>query len=156
MTIKVILPDLSFLDPERVRKAITNGLTAAAKDVLTDFKTTTLTWQHKPEFEIVGSGVDDRTVGTDDEIYGYVNDGTPAHVIRAKNAKVLKFTEFYRAKTQPKVIGSNNGGPGGADIFRREVHHPGTTAREFDTEIESKWNGMLETIMQRAIDSEFD
>lgn len=43
----------------------------------------------------------------------YVNDGTRPHVIRPKNAKVLRF-----------VVG-------GQVVFARVVHHPGTRANPF-------------------------
>lgn len=44
------------------------------------------------------------------------NDGTPPHLIRARNRKVLRFP-----------------GAGGQLVFVREVHHPGTTGSRFLT-----------------------
>lgn len=44
----------------------------------------------------------------------YVHEGTRAHVIRAKNKKVLRFK-----------------GAGGGYVYRRVVHHPGTKGRPF-------------------------
>lgn len=53
-------------------------------------------------------------IGTFDVPYaGFMQDGTRAHIIRAKTSKRLKFW----------------GGSGW--VFRREVHHPGTVARPF-------------------------
>lgn len=53
------------------------------------------------------------TIGSDVEYAPMVNDGTRPHVIRPKNAKVLRF----------KV--------GGQTVFARVVHHPGTRAQPF-------------------------
>jgi hypothetical protein len=53
------------------------------------------------------------TVGSDLEYAALVNDGTRPHVIRPRNAKVLRFTV------------------GGQVVFARVVNHPGTKARPF-------------------------
>jgi hypothetical protein len=53
------------------------------------------------------------TVGSDLEYAAMVNDGTKPHVIRPKNAKVLRFNV------------------GGQVVFARVVNHPGTRARPF-------------------------
>jgi len=53
------------------------------------------------------------TIGSDVEYAPMVNDGTRPHIIRPKNAKVLRF----------KV--------GGQTVFARVVHHPGTRAQPF-------------------------
>jgi hypothetical protein len=52
------------------------------------------------------------------------------------------------------VIGSRAGSRGTTIVHTRQVHHPGTQAREFEEVIGEKWNGLLATIFQRAIDSE--
>lgn len=53
------------------------------------------------------------TVGSDLEYAAFVNDGTKAHIIRPKRAKVLRFQV------------------GGRTVFARLVHHPGTKPRPF-------------------------
>lgn len=53
------------------------------------------------------------TVGSDVEYAPYVNDGTRPHVIRPKNAQVLRF----RA--------------GGRTVFAKVVQHPGTRPNPF-------------------------
>ena len=61
--------------------------------------------------------------------YGqWVNDGTRPHVIRARNAKFLRFTV------------------GGVVMFRRSVMHPGTKPRKFVQSIE----GAGEMLLARA------
>jgi hypothetical protein len=140
-------------DPKRMARAIANALDGAAKGVLIDFKTTTSSWRHKPSFQTSSPSPYERIVGTSDEIYGYVNNGTRAHTIRPRGRR-LRFASGYRAKTRPGVIGSTGGGPFGSPVFARVVHHPGTAARHFDEAIAKKWQAQLPVIMQRAIDSE--
>lgn len=53
------------------------------------------------------------TVGSDVEYAAMVNDGTRPHVIRPRNARVLRFRV------------------GGQVVFARVVNHPGTRARPF-------------------------
>lgn len=61
------------------------------------------TWTLRPQY----------TISTDVEYAPYVHDGTRPHVIRPKNASVLRFEI------------------GGRVVYARVVHHPGTRARPF-------------------------
>lgn len=153
MPLKVIIPKSVALDPKRLLRAIENGLDGAAKNVLIDFKVTVQTWQQKPDFAISESP-GERTIGTDDEIYGYVNDGTRAHLIVAKTAAGLAFGSQFTPKTSVRVIGSSAGSRGGPLRRPKAVRHPGTEAREFDEVIAEKWRDLFPVIMQRAIDAE--
>jgi hypothetical protein len=154
MKIKAVIPRDLGLDPRRLQRAITNGLDASAKAAKVDFGVTTQTWAKKPDFEISEPDPYSRVIGTDDEIYGYVNDGTKPHLIVARNGKALAFGVPSGAKTTPRVIGSSAGRKGSTMIRRKAVQHPGTDAREFDQAIAEKWENQLPTTMQRAIDSE--
>lgn len=58
------------------------------------------------------------TVGTDVEYALYVHEGTKPHIIRPVNARVLAFPAGGRRS-------------GGAMVFARVVHHPGTRAQPF-------------------------
>ena len=126
---------------------------AAAKAVKVDFGVVTQTWQHKPAFTIERPSDAVRIVSTDDEVFGYVDEGTKPHVIVA-HGKTLAFPSGHQAKTRPKVIGSTKGGRGGATVFTPRVNHPGTTARDFTETIAAKWDEQLAVIVQRAIDAE--
>lgn len=153
-SVKVFVPKSLVADPQKLARAVANALDGAAKGALEDFKVTTATWQHKVDFTIDSPGADRRVVGTDDDIYGYVSGGTRPHIIVA-HGKALAFPGGgFRPKSRPRYIGSNKGSKGGAVIFRPVVHHPGTTAREFDEAIAEKWQKELPVTMQRAIDSE--
>jgi hypothetical protein len=150
---KPILPKDAILDARKLARAKKNALDGAAKGALIDFKTTAATWDHTPDFAIETPSDDERIVGTDDEIYGYVEGGTRPHVIQAKAGGVLAFGPGAKAKTRPRVIGSGSGSKGGATVFRPRVNHPGTDAREFSVVIAEKWNEQLPLLLQRAIDA---
>lgn len=155
-TAKVFVPkDLGLKNVER---AVKNALKNTAKNVEVDFKTVTQTWNHKPAFDttdISNSNQIGVEVSTSDEIFGYVEEGTKPHIITPKRGKVLFIPGVnYRAKTRPRVIGSNKGGRDNTFVFTRLVQHPGTKAREFSDTIARKWEKELPDIVQRSIDSE--
>jgi hypothetical protein len=149
---------------EAFTKAITAAANEAAKQIEKDFEATTKTWKHKPKFV---KEVDVRTspvqvlVGTDDEIYRYVDEGTKPHPIFAgiytgkSNKKALAFQwggpGSYRAKTSPGVIGSKAGGPTGPMVAFPFVQHPGTNPRNFDETIQKKWEPRFKRLMEQAM-----
>src|SRR4030042_951153 len=129
------------LQVEAMRAALEAKADEVSKDILLEFEITTATWEHQVKFEreiSVGPNSIDVLVGTDDEIYGYVNGGTRAHVILPKGDYPLKFQAGYSAKTTPGLISSKSGGPYGEVVFARGVIHPGTEARNFDENIAKK------------------
>ena len=157
VVIKEIKP--SAFKNKAFRDAIMRGAEAYAKELLADFEKTTETWKTEVEFEKV---VDYRPkgpevfVGTDNEIYGYVNDGTDPHPIFPVRAKALRFQwggkGSYTPKTAPRVIGSQAGGPSGPIVFRGAVwKHPGTKGRHFDEEIEKKHQPKFKRAMEKAM-----
>lgn len=151
--IKVIIPKRAMAEPRKMAQAIKNALDGAAKAAQVDFNVTAQTWQHKPAFTIDSPSDFSRVIGTDDEVYGYVNSGTRPHVIKPRNGKVLAFGSSFSPKTAPRVIGSGGGSKGGGTVFSRGVNHPGTDAREFDQAKAEKWTDLLPQTIQRAIDS---
>ena len=89
------------------------------------------------------------------DIWGYVVNGTPPHVIRPKGPWTLKFRTGYKPKTLPPA---KFGGPGkatGPVVRAKVVHHPGTDARPFPKEImkdEQAWfSRNAENAWRRAI-----
>lgn len=153
-SLKVFVPTSLVAQPDKLARAVANALDGAAKGALVDFKVTTQTWQHQPDFAIDEPSADRRVVGTDDDIYGFVSGGTKPHIIVA-HGKALAFPGGgFRPKSRPGYIGSNKGSKGGAVVFRPKVSHPGTAPREFDEAIADKWQKELPVTMQRAIDSE--
>lgn len=142
------------LNDKGLRLTLINKARKIGNDMKRDFEATTATWKHKPVFEMnvstkgQGPAV---LVGTDDEIYGYVNDGTKPHDIYPVNAKMLRFQSGYAAKTSPGVIGSGGGGASGSMVFSRHVRHPGTKARKFDEIIAKKWQPKFKREMEDAM-----
>lgn len=154
-SLKVFVPKGLVADPAKLARAVANGLDAAQAGALEDFRVTTQTWDHQPEFVKQSPDAGTRVVGTDDTIYGFVNDGTRPHVIVGKPGKGLAFgAGGFRAKTRVGAIRSNKGSKGSPTIVRPKVNHPGTEARKFDEAIAEKWQKQLPIAMQRAIDSE--
>lgn len=154
-SMKVFVPKSLVADPARLARAVANGLDAAQDGALVDFKVTTQTWNHQPEFEKQSPDAGTRVVGTDDEIYGFVSGGTKPHVIVGKPGKRLAFgAAGFRPKTRVGAIRSNKGAKGSPIIVRPKVNHPGTEARKFDEAIAEKWQKQLPIVMQRAVDSE--
>ena len=138
-----------------MRDALTAETQAISKDILLDFELTTATWKHQPKFErLVQVGPDkvEILVGTDDEIYGYVDKGTKPHVIRPKRkGGVLAFPSGYNAKTVPNIPSSFKGGSFGTIIFAGAVKHPGTKARNFDKVIRKSWLPKMKRRMEAAM-----
>ena len=141
--------DKAFLDE------ITKEVNRTAKDVKKDFEKTTKTWKKKPVFEIViaiGPKSADFLIGTDDEIYGYVDQGTRPHVILpTKPGGVLAFQSKFSPKTVPNVLGSRSGRSGGNTVFSRGVIHPGTEPRNFSKMIKRIWTPIYKKRIEQAI-----
>lgn len=135
--------------------ALNKAADDSANDILLDFELTTATWNHQPKFEkLVQVGPDEIAVlvGTDDEIYGYVDKGTKPHIIAPKKpGGVLAFPSGYTAKTRPNVASSSNGGSGGDTVFAAYVLHPGTEARNFDKVIQKDWEKKFKRRMEQAM-----
>jgi hypothetical protein len=151
---RVILPKKLISNPAAMARAITNTLNGTALAIKADFEVTTQTWGDKPTFTIETPNQFERTIGTDDENYIRLNDGTRAHVIWP-HGKVLVFNTPFQSKTLPRSIASGPGHKGGNKVITRgPVRHPGTAAREWDKAIAQKWDRLFAQNMQRAIDAE--
>ena len=125
-----------------------------ANEALRLFRGTTRTWKHAVDFQAdtdVGGGGVTVLVGTDDFIYGIVNDGSAPHTITARNAKVLAFQSGYRAKTTPGSLQSRSGGASGPMVYAKTVRHPGTRARKFTEQIHEKISKKAPGELKRAI-----
>jgi len=162
--VKVIKPEK--LKDDKLRLTLLNALRKAGTPMKQDFVKTTETWEHKPKFEVTislkqpGPSV---SVGTEDKIYEYVNDGTagkgkgPTYPI-PKVPKVKGALRFrwggkgsYKSKTKPRVIGSTPGGPSGPWVSFKQVQHPGIKPRAFDKVIQKKWKPRFEQLMEKAM-----
>jgi len=128
---KVITP------PPFKSEAIEKRLNQAAKRTVDlakkEFAKTYATWKHKPKWRRKVRGAN-WEYWTEDEIYGWVNDGTRGPYPIPKAGKgLLVFKPGYKAKTVPKILYSRTGGSFGDTVFMvGQVMHPGIEAREFD------------------------
>ncbi len=117
------------------------------------------TWKHKPKMETVisltGPGPE-MLVGTDDEIFGYLDEGTEGpYRIPKTGSATLAFSEGYKAKTVPGQLQSRPGGPfGDKVVIKGHVFHPGIKARNFTKLIVKKrtpwFKRQMEAAMKRA------
>jgi hypothetical protein len=127
-----------------------------ANKLLLEFELTTAFWEHPVKFEKLINITKDNievAVATDDEIYGYVNNGTRPHLIPKGNLPYpLRFKVGGRAKTTPGMIPSGRGAKGTKQVYAKSVHHPGTKARDFDGLIQKRWDKTFAYNAQRAID----
>lgn len=135
-------------------QAIEKAIYKTANLVQSDLQSTTRTWKHKPAFFITVStqGADYViAAGTNDKIYGYVDAGTKPHVIKPKRSKYLRFSSGYRAKTRVGIIGSQEGGSFGGDVYRQSVRHPGFPGRKFIVSIQKRRQKTLEQETSQAV-----
>lgn len=150
--VKVIKP--KRLKEKEMRLELLNGLRAAAKAVEKDYLLTVATWKRKPKFETIialGKSKAEFLVGTDDEIYRYVDEGTKPHLIFPVKARALHFFAGGGPKTQPGVIGSSSGSKGSSEVFTKAVNHPGTKARKFSEVINRKHERAFKERMHEAM-----
>lgn len=158
--VKFIKP--STLKQDKMRLAFLNAMRKQATEIKAEFKKTTATWEHKVKFEsIVGlrrtPPGPELLVWTDDEIYGYVNNGTRPHPIFPRRAKALVFQwggkGSYKPKTKPRVIGSGPSSISNPQTWRLPyVDHPGIKeGRHFDEEIEKKHRPKFKRAMEQAM-----
>jgi hypothetical protein len=118
----------------RINRALREARDELANETREMHLATTATWSRKPNFSIKKhkNGFEIRVTGANAKIWRFVSDGTRAHYIRPRRAKLLRFQSGYSAKTTPNVIGSSAGGAFGANVFASQVRHPGTRPRNFE------------------------
>lgn len=113
------------------------ALESLAQEARAEYEKTTATWEHKPVF-IVRINQGNVSVTSNDKIYGFVDLGTKAHMIRGRSGNPLSFTVGGSAKTRPRVISSSRGSRGDTWVSTYEVRHPGTEPREFTVIIQER------------------
>ena len=139
---------------EEYLKAIQAAVYKSAGLTLKDLQSTVSSWSNKPKFDvtITKTGNDySVTAGTDDVIYGYVNNGTKPHDIKPRRSKYLRFSSGYVAKTRVGIIGSIPGGAFGSDMFSKGVFHPGFPGRKFVDAIQKRRQVTTEQEISQAI-----
>lgn len=114
------------------------------------FQSSTATWDHRPNFVVdvkrSGFGPAFKVVGevyTEDEVYGYLNNGT--------SVRYATMTKNFSPKTKPGRI-SSGAGSGGLHYVSRSRPRPGIKARSWDVLIADGTERNLELAFKRAID----
>lgn len=136
---KPILPDVMKID--RVRLNLLSMAHKVEREIKKEFKKTVETWEHDVEFQTKISliGGPSVKVWTEDQIYGWVNDGTPEHPIAAKNKPELAYRRGFKSKTVPRKISSRVGKTFGRMVRKKAVVHSGIVPREFDEVLKEKY-----------------
>lgn len=153
------IPKTSAAINAQIERDILTALDAEAKRMIKDYERSTRTWKHKPKFEsvkAVTSSGPELLVGTDDPIYGYVDQGTRPHTIKATKGKRLAFNwagpGSYKAKTSPGSLNSRASKQTGPTVTPKVVHHPGTKPRNFtDVVIRNAEKGFYRR-MEKAVE----
>lgn len=152
--LRAITPKGKLYDNAKMQSAIHGALDQVGKGMLQTFQAITADWKTKVVFAVkveFTGGNASVTVWTDNEIYGYVTEGTKPHIIVPIRARMLRFQTGYRAKTSPGSIRSSGGGASGGVVYARVVHHPGTKARKFERNVVKRYQDVLPAVVQMAI-----
>lgn len=149
LTARIKLPKRAF-NTQAGHLQIKKSLDDLADEAKILFGKTTNTWNNQPAIDVDSIG-NRRIIRIEGKVYGYVDKGTPPHIIRPRRARVLSFRSGYKAKTKPNVIGSTSGGARGKQVFSRIVHHPGTAARNFSVIIREKMQKRLENEAKKIL-----
>lgn len=138
-----------------VQKALQKELVAISKDMLFDFEVTVYTWNKKPKFQRLIDATPYKTeilVGTDDEIYKYVDEGTKRHWVQPKNAPALAWQTGYKPKTVVGKMIAQPGGKFGPWAYDAKGHWvKGIKARKFTKTIQKSWEKKYKTRMEKAM-----
>lgn len=108
------------------------------RDVKGAFEDATASWKNKPEFRGYVRFNDKGayiSVGTQDKIFKYVDEGTPPHIIKPVNAKVLHWVDEST----------------GEDRFATIVHHPGYKGAKISESIVAIWSELMIDYFEEAL-----
>ena len=133
-------------------KSMKKTLKDLAKQALADFNITTTNWETKVEFKIDGPIKRGKdwivSIGTDNVIWGWVDQGTVEHEYGARRSRdgLLHFQPtpaIVGTRTRPGSLHSGQINRGTDWWVARSVVHPGITARNFSTIIGQKFQREL-------------
>lgn len=148
-----IKPKKDLFNPAKYKDRIDLASFVAKEGIKADFRKTTATWSHQPKWYTTRRGTD-WYIGTTDEIYRYVNEGTRPHTIAPKRAggRLRFFRGGFKAKSRVGYIDSYAGKSANKDLtWAKIVHHPGTKARNFSIKIRDKWIKEFAKMCRQAI-----
>ena len=141
-------------DAKSFKTGLQKGLRNTADYMKREYEKTTRTWDRDVKFGTKTDQSGDELkvyVGTDDEIYGYVDRGTEPHLIQAVNAPYLRFQTGFVSKTVPNLISSRKGGKSGPWVRVQSVQHPGNEPRNFTKIIAAAGQKRLQLEVNKAL-----
>jgi hypothetical protein len=113
------------------------------------------TWDNKPAFKSSTEVSGDHAtivIGTDNPIYRFVDLGTQARIIEARNKKTLAFQSEYKARTSPGSLESGEKIRSGDFVHPKIVYnYPGIAARRFLETIAAYLGKAGKTYLESAI-----
>jgi len=127
------------LTPRRFAIACRRACVKLTPKFVAKLQKPTATWNHEVEFETeiyVRTSEDEVTLTatTEDEIYNWVDKGTPEHDEEAISGAYMIFNsgdELYQPKTMPNSLRAQELVVLGAVVKKKKVHNPGIKPREF-------------------------
>lgn len=152
--LRAIVPSGKLYESARMQMAIHGALDKVGQGMLRTYQEIVSNWKTKVVFAVkvtVNGSQAMVEVWTENEIYGYVTEGTKPHIIVPRRARMLRFQTGYRAKTSPRSIKSGAGGAFGDVAFAHLVHHPGTQARHFERNVMKRYQDVIPAVVQAAI-----
>lgn len=157
LRINVIVPKKPLFDFQAFSGAIKNMLrTKTEPDLRRIFRETTSGWKEQPEFtahHFQGPSSIGVQVYTRNGVYGLVNSGSPAHLIRPRRrGGLLKFQPGYNSATRPGSLHSRAYRRFGQVVTASQVRHPGFEARKFDEQIVDTYTSVFAEDVERAIE----
>lgn len=142
ITFKAKIPVNGFqfkLFAEEIQKAMRNQVKPELRN---EFYKTVATWKTKVYFRGTIRTIPGRSIrlllspyGSGADLYNMVSKGTPPHLIKARNAPMLRYRANYTPATSPGWIGSRQARYSGNMVEQEQVWHTGADARNFDHEI---------------------
>lgn len=129
-----------------IRLAIIREESKIAREIERDFIKTTKKWKKRPIWIRSIKHTKNQIVifvGTENEIYGYVDKGTKKHIIRPKKAEALRFRgSSYRGRGRPRASDY---------VFAKFVMHPGFKGYGHSKRIAKKWKPLVVIRMDAAL-----
>jgi hypothetical protein len=149
LRITAIIPSEPAINPTVLQEAIFSALEETSLEIKQAFEATVASWNEQPKFIVERDGTGyQRLIYTVDQIYEWVNNGTPPHEILPIRAQALRFFTGGMAKTKPGALSSGPGMLGGNMVFAKMVNNPGITARDFDAKIQEEYDEIFPDRMQ--------
>ena len=158
----------AYTQMQEIANAIDKGLADCAKEQQRLFDKTTDTWSFetrphsepyhtrwgtKWKHQNIEMGVEYTPRDATLDLWGMLDKGTRRHVIRAKKrGGYLAFNSKFKPKTRPNVIASYAGSHGGPMVYRQQVTHPGTKARNWTVAIQKKAKPWIQKRMVKAFE----